>query len=454
MGCSETVPAPSLPSRQVSAGVSTTSERQVQKAPGASIWKDAHVFTEGEWGLAVGLQSFICVHLCVSRNSTGLCEWAGVQGCLPAISPSQGWLAASMVMTGSGEVVGVKTQGRAWGNVTCCGSMRFWKKKIIAGVTRSVAVPAVQRHPVPGRDLQPSGMCDVSFLFFTAKKAKTWQRAWLHSPAALCVLSPGTGAPFPWGCPLPRSRSEEWINDQEMRQKLDLEGSRSRHHGRWKVSSCPCTYHCLRIDSLPDMQAMTWKEFRLRQILHRASMRPLGPNKGKSIMPLPWRPWHSHWGGAPGAGAARRRHGWALGPTSLCQHPGKRPSSSSWGQRSAKGDGCPSPKGGLSPDAEPLGIQGWPAQTACACYGGQSQPWVLITEMILYQRNKGSWPFFSAPLPRALCRHWFFFLCLTIFIFYCGCGCLILVNSVPAFLLSSLCLLNGQWWKFIFPLFA
>lgn len=48
MGCSNTVPAPSLPSRQVSAGVSTTSERQVQKAPGASIWKDAHVFTEGE----------------------------------------------------------------------------------------------------------------------------------------------------------------------------------------------------------------------------------------------------------------------------------------------------------------------------------------------------------------------------------------------------------------------
>lgn len=149
----------------------------------------------------------------------------------------------------------------------------------------------------------------------------------------------------------------------------------SRHHGRWKVSSCPCTYRCLRIDLLPDTRAMTWKEFRLRQILHRASMRPLGLNKGKSIMPLPWRPWHSRWGGAPGAGAVRRRHSRALGPTSLCQHPGKRPSSSSWGQWSAKGNGCPSPKGGLSPDAEPFG------HPRTACSDSLRLLWRAITAM-------------------------------------------------------------------------
>lgn len=108
------------------------------------------------------------------------------------------------------------------------------------------------------------------------------------------------------GCPLPTMAaymplpppSEELINNQETRQKWGPEGSRhlnvttSTWHRRVKVSSRPCVYRCLRTDLFPDTWAMTWKEFRLQQILHRASMWPLGLNKGKSITLLPWRPWH------------------------------------------------------------------------------------------------------------------------------------------------------------------
>lgn len=80
---------------------------------------------------------------------------------------------------------------------------------------------------------------------------------------------------------------------------------------RVKVSFCPCVYRCLRTDLFPDTWAMTWKEFRLQQILHRASMWPLGLNKGKSITLLPWWPWHSRaeecWCRWPRAGWWHRR---------------------------------------------------------------------------------------------------------------------------------------------------
>lgn len=109
------------------------------------------------------------------------------------------------------------------------------------------------------------------------------------------------------GCPLPTTAahiplppwSKEWINNQEMRQKWGPGGSwhlnvtRRTWCRRVKVSFCPCVYRCLHIDLFPDTWAMTWKEFRLQQILHHASIWPLGLNKGKSITLLPWRPWHS-----------------------------------------------------------------------------------------------------------------------------------------------------------------
>lgn len=73
-----------------------------------------------------------------------------------------------------------------------------------------------------------------------------------------------------------------------MWQKWGMEGSwhlnvRSTQRGRVEVSSCPCVYCCLHIDLFPDTWAMTWKEFRLQQILHCTSMWPLGLSKGKSI---------------------------------------------------------------------------------------------------------------------------------------------------------------------------
>lgn len=52
-----------------------------------------------------------------------------------------------------------------------------------------------------------------------------------------------------------------------------------------------CRQH---IDLYLDTWAMTWKEFRLQQILHCTSMWPLGLSKGKSITLLLWWPWQSH----------------------------------------------------------------------------------------------------------------------------------------------------------------
>lgn len=122
------------------------------------------------------------------------------------------------------------------------------------------------------------------------------------------------------GCPLPTTAahiplpppSKKWINNQERRQKWGLEKYQclnvtvSTRHRRVKVSFHPCVYCCLRTDLFPDTWAMTWKEFRLQQILHSASMWPLGLNKGKSITLLPWWPWHSraeeHWCQWPHAG--------------------------------------------------------------------------------------------------------------------------------------------------------
>lgn len=87
---------------------------------------------------------------------------------------------------------------------------------------------------------------------------------------------------------------------------------RSMQHGRVNVSSCPCVYCCLHIDLFPDTWAMTWKEFRLQQILHHTSMWPLGLNKGKSITLLLWWPWQSHdeecWCHQPCTGWWHRQH--------------------------------------------------------------------------------------------------------------------------------------------------
>lgn len=138
------------------------------------------------------------------------------------------------------------------------------------------------------------------------------------------------------------SPSKKRINNQKMRERWGMEGSRhlkvirSMQCGKVNVSSCPCVYCCLHIDLFPDPWAMTWKEFRLQQILHRTSMWPLGLNKGKSITLLLWSPWQSHdgecWCCWPCAGQWHRRcslvwshhEGWVPGHPP-CLHPARLP---------------------------------------------------------------------------------------------------------------------------------
>lgn len=139
---------------------------------------------------------------------------------------------------------------------------------------------------------------------FSGCSVPWWQGCFLQGTRAFGGWG---GAWPPWSCQvalclarLPTAAlSEQWTDNQEMRQRWGLEGSwhlnvtTSTWRRRVKVSFHLSVYCCLRINLFPDTWAMTWKEFRLQQILHRASVWPLGLNKGKSITLLPWRPWHS-----------------------------------------------------------------------------------------------------------------------------------------------------------------